>query len=522
MGHDLLHEALIQSDRGWHSLPGLLAAMARGEVGGFPALRPHQRPAWHMFLVQLSVMALDAAGQRELPVVEADWRTALRMLTPDYPEDEPWQLVGADRSRPAFLQPADPGGLKWSEVATPDALDMLITSRNHDVKREIARQAAPQDWIFALVSLQTMEGYQLKYSGIVRMKSGASSRVLLGLAPPLMGSAIIDVSGWWRRDVSILLTERSSNERGKNLLWLEPWADGTQIPFQLLDPLFIEICRRVRLDRDRRSLLLAWITPVLKPRINVSDWVGNSGDPWAPLTADTGEALTLGERDFDYRLLVDLLIGSDGGNTVLWKLPKLATPIDEEKEKTMLLVATAFARGKGGKTRTDGFRWRVIPLPKAMVRKLLFTEPVGAADLVLQDIDRVLKSLIHALRLVASSGDPEKLASTMKSQSARNKLDNYVAPARAALRRQADELFFPELWRRMEVTADAGFTPLRLAFLESLSRIARKEFVRALPAIPCASLMRPRAETRGRQKLEDGLNDAIRELREQKVADVEP
>ena len=37
---------------------------------------------------------------------------------------------------------------------------MLITSRNHDLKQEWwPRGASGEDWIFALVSLQTAEGY---------------------------------------------------------------------------------------------------------------------------------------------------------------------------------------------------------------------------------------------------------------------------------------------------------------------------------------------------------------------------
>src|SRR6266481_7133165 len=39
------------------SLPGVLALLARDEVEGFAALRPHQTPAWHMFLVQLAALA---------------------------------------------------------------------------------------------------------------------------------------------------------------------------------------------------------------------------------------------------------------------------------------------------------------------------------------------------------------------------------------------------------------------------------------------------------------------------------
>lgn len=232
---DLLREKLIQTDAGWHSLPELLAAMARGEVQVFPALRPHQRPAWHMFLVQLSVMALDAAGRRELPQGDEEWRAALRALTPEFPQDEPWHLIGADRNLPAFLQPADPGRLKWSEVATPDALDMLITSRNHDVKREIARQAAPQDWIFALVSLQTMEGFGGAGNyGAARMNGGSSSRVLLGLAPARAGAAELDPSAWWARDVSRLLAGRQGIS-GKALIWLEPWPEGRTLQLPALN-----------------------------------------------------------------------------------------------------------------------------------------------------------------------------------------------------------------------------------------------------------------------------------------------
>ena len=118
------------------SLPELLAAMARGEVRDFPALRPHQRPAWHMFLVQLGALALWKASREELPMDAADWKAGLSGLTPDHADDEPWRLVVADQSKPAFLQPPVPKNLKWSPIKTPDALDMLITSRNHDLKAE--------------------------------------------------------------------------------------------------------------------------------------------------------------------------------------------------------------------------------------------------------------------------------------------------------------------------------------------------------------------------------------------------
>lgn len=500
---DLLHEPLIQTDRGWHSLPGLLAAMARGEVQSFPALRPHQRPAWHMFLVQLSVMALGAAGQRDLSVDEGDWRAALRTLTPGFPDDAPWHLIGTDRSRPAFLQPADPGGLKWSDVATPDALDMLITSRNHDVKREIARAAAPQDWIFALVSLQTMEGFGgARNYGIARMNGGSSSRVLLGLAPTQSGTARIDPSAWWARDVARLLHDRHGLS-GKTLIWQEPWPEGRVLDLADLDPLFIEICRRIRLVApDGRIGALRSTSKAA--RLAGKEAKGNTGDPWAPLHNGEHKSLTLSDQDWTHELLVRLLFGSPRE----WTAPPLALLHACEATEPMLLVAEAFARGK---SKTDGFKSRIVPVPMAMVRKMFSVEAVTVAPGVLKDIAAVDLALRNGLAMVAAGGDRDKVS---KPHYARSQ------PAREALRRQADELFFPQLWARMAVTDDDGFKPLRRAFLETLSRIARDEFTRALPAIPCATLMRPRAEARGLQALKRGLDYALRDLKQQEVVDV--
>lgn len=76
-----------------------------------------------------------------------------------------------------------PGEVEWTPVPTPDALDMLITSRNHDLKSAIVTKATPEDWLFALVSLQTQRTFDVQYHGITRAKSGAASRAFMSLAP---------------------------------------------------------------------------------------------------------------------------------------------------------------------------------------------------------------------------------------------------------------------------------------------------------------------------------------------------
>lgn len=501
---DLLQEPLIQTNAGWQSLPGLLATMSRGEVQTFPALRPHQRPAWHMFLVQLSVMALDAADQRDLPVDEETWRAVLRALTPGFPNDEPWHLIGTDRTRPAFLQPADPGGLKWSDVTTPDALDMLITSRNHDLKREIAWQAAPQDWIYALVSLQTMEGFGGAGNyGIARMNGGSSSRVLLGMAPARAVATEIDPSAWWARDVACLLTERAGMV-GKALIWQEPWPEGQSLDLSELDPLFIEVCRRIRLKAPNGRILAERSTSKAA-RLAGKEAKGNLGDPWAPVHMAEGKSLTLGDQDWTYELLFRLLFKSPPE----WAEPPLAQRQAKDVYGPMLLVAEAFARGN---SKTDGFKSRIVPVPMTMVRDLFGDRPKAIAPGVLADISTVIGSLVEGLELVASEGDRDKRKKTKTTQKGRDRLSLVTASAREPFRRQADRLFFPELWARMAATSDAEITPIRRTFLERLSYIARDEFIRALPSIPCASLMRPRAEARGRQALDYGLARAMKDL----------
>ncbi|MEI2746967.1 MAG: hypothetical protein V9G22_16900 [Ottowia sp.] len=152
---DVTHGAAHRS-----SLPEVLVALAADTLRDFPRLRAHQRHPWHAFLVQLAAIALHHAGQSQPWLTADEWRAALRALTPDDPDDAPWCLV-ASPGRPALLQAPVPGEnpATWNNLLhAADALDMLVTSKNHDRKAARARQAQVDDWLFALLSLQTQEG----------------------------------------------------------------------------------------------------------------------------------------------------------------------------------------------------------------------------------------------------------------------------------------------------------------------------------------------------------------------------
>ena len=341
------------------SLPEVYAALMADEVEAFPGLRPHQRHAWHAFLVQLGTMAMHKAGLGAPPEDATEWAGLIRGLTPDFPNDEPWQLVVGDITKPAFMQPPasseDRGGDYKSTVGSPDELDMLVTSKNHDLKAAVASSAEVDDWVFALITLQTMEGFsgQGNY-GISRMNGGLGCRPAFSLTPSTRPGSHA------RRDTGVLLERREKlledlplREGGADLLWTRTW-DGTKVealPLSQLDPLYIEICRRVRLRLEPGEALYATRATSRAARIEAKALNGRTGDPWTPINRKEGKSLTLASGGFTYKRTVEYLTSSN------WELPILFAPTDSEIRSpgAMQLVARAMVRGRredGGLLRT--------------------------------------------------------------------------------------------------------------------------------------------------------------------------
>ena len=486
------------------TLPGLLAALARDEVDSFPALRPHQRPAWHMFLVQLAALALHRAKAVQIPQDEQEWLPILGGLTTDFPEDEPWRLAVSDWSKPAFLQPPVPEGVALStEVPSADALDLLITSRNHDLKQTIARYSEPQDWLFALVSLQTSEGFGGRDNyGIARMNGGSSSRPFLGLAPRDLSAqktVAVRPGAHFLRDVRTMLETRAPQlERydhlgyppagGLGLTWLAPWPEGDQLQLGQLDIWFIEVCRRIRLTEGPHDLSGARGLSKAT-RINAKHVNGAVGDAWGPVDKTGNKSFTLGDNgDFDYRTLSKLLLTGD------WERPILARPASFESDSDeQVLIAEALARGN---SKTEGFKSRLVPIGGRISRMFSLKEQREKLHAIAQsqaaDIGHFKKAISVALALIAARGDSEKL-----------KKEHYAfaTEAQSQIDREADNIFFPHLWARFEAEdhGNEAIAQKRQGFAVALYPKARVIFEAALPSVPCASIFRPRAEARARR-----------------------
>ena len=171
-------------------------------------------------------------------------------------------------------------------VETPDGIDMLITARNHDLKQQVAREADAEDWIFALVSTQTMEGYGGRGNfGIARMNGGSSSRSLLGLAPSGLAGSGPDPSSWWCRDLARLIALRRDGLEtapgqagGHALLWTMAWPEGRQLALADIDPWAIEVCRRIRLT-EAQGRISARRANSAEARIAAKAFKGVTGDP---------------------------------------------------------------------------------------------------------------------------------------------------------------------------------------------------------------------------------------------------
>lgn len=496
------------------SLPEVFLLAQQDAIVDFPMLRPHQVPAWYMFLVQLAVMALEATGG-SLPKDASGWRDALRALTADFPDDEPWCLVVDDREFPAFLQPplnvATARGDYKRRIPTPDALDVLLTSKNHDLKGERMGHAEAEEWLYALINLQTMEGFLGAGNyGIARMNGGFGSRPMLRIAPAALG-----FGGQWLRDVQALLPAKA-RWRGQadalgvgikeplvRLLWLQPWDGDTSLSLAHFHPLAIEVCRRVRLQLREDGSIQAIGASSKVARVNAKDSKGMVGDPWMPIDlrdAKAGpKAFTPAADAFSYRRMAQLL------DSRLFTPSFLQQPTSEEKRSSapLQLTAAALTRGQG---KTEGFHQRRILLGPQAVRAMADEEQRLAkraalfVTLAAEGSGKVLRPAI--IQLLDGKVDPDWKKPVYEV---------LARPPLAALDANIDSHFFRELDASFEAGEDDYAAQTR--WEQVLARLIREQFERAARSLPRKGEGRYLAEARARNRLEGGLYRSYLSLR---------
>lgn len=479
---------LIDGDGVRLFLPEVFEALCADRVLGFPALRPHQRASWHMLLAQLGAIATYRSGSR--PETAADWADALSALAPD----EAWDLVGEKDDAPAFLQ-SPMSELYKDEIRAADAIDVLVTSKNHMVKAAQAVDAEPDVWLFALVSLQTMQGGLGQGNfGISRMNSAYGSRPFIGVAP--LGGLGAHVM----RDVDLMLEAREGlldrtglSGEGHELLWTLPWDGTAQLRFESLAPWYVDVCRRVRLRLDPRGIY-AQRENSTKPRVDMTDRNGITGDHWAPINLKDQKLYTADARGFSASVVCALLLPSGGERRFALPDAMRLLPSDQG----MKVLMRVLVRGQG---KTEGYHEREIPFRRQTVS--LFQTSDGSARIAdlardhLTELDEINSAIRYAVIGFCAGGDRDLMRKPSKAVS--RQADTLAGPIRSAFLAEADARFFDRVQDRLE-TPQVEIDQIR----ELIGR-ARDLLVPAMETFPAATSRKLRSLIAGERAFNASL-----------------
>lgn len=487
------------------SLSELYVRLVADDVESLPAMRPHQWQAVHCFLVQVGALALLAGGMTEPPRDVERWRALLRGLTPDFSGDEPWSLVVDDLSKPAFMQAPLPGAdlaVLREREESPDALDMLVTSKAHDLKSGTLANADVEHWIYALITLQTLEGFLGRGNyGISRMNGGFASRPFIGARPTNVGWG-----GHVMRDIRILVQQRGdvldrypafAKAGGLGLVWLAPWNGEQSLTPQQLDPYYVEICRRIRMTRDR-SVLIARRGSSKCARIKFPDALsGVTGDPWTPVSKGSSpKPLTVDASGFHYRRVVDLIGGDKYEFSFLQGLD------ETEARSGAELVFVVTVRGQG---ETQGFHERRVRIPPKVVPYFMRSAAspriatLGRARV--QDVSTLSSKALRPALFALLQGAPEEI--DFKDPKADTKAKAFIT----RFEQRVDETFFDHLFDELAAAQDADAAKAaRKAWLEELVTHALEILSIAESGSPLSHIRRYRA----RAAAESVLRGAIR------------
>lgn len=489
------------------SLPGVLAALGRDEVEDFPALRPHQRHSWHAFLCQLAVLALEEAGRNFEgdPLDEVAWRELLRGLAPGFPGDEPWRLVVGDLAKPAFLQPSVPEGMcnSWSLEKSSFCADILVLSKQHGEKHKIYIDDNLNLATFALVTKQTQSEYSAagkngRYYQTVRQAGIPFNNLKVASRPSVSLHFSPHPGPTWLRDCRILLNSLDELRRsadypgsgGLRLLWLEPWR-GTvdeSLPLRRLHPLFVEICRRIRLIDAGDGTIQYRTVGTKASRVAAKEYNGAVGDPWLPLKREAGSVKAYNSRpgyDVAWKVLFD-------DSEYVPSLLQRFHPGDPEEGVSV--VFRVFLRTQGG---SDGYHERIIPIQKNQLN--FFRKHRDRAA-------EMAKALAGAVKIAVDDVLRPALQEMMQ-QSAKSRIKReqweWIKQYTKNLGERVDSEFFSHLWRCLDAR---GEEPLRAEHLASwdafLAHEARAAFRAAFDALPTVSALRHRVRAKAENMLE--------------------
>jgi CRISPR system Cascade subunit CasA len=349
------------------SLSSLFARWSQGLADEVQDMRAHQAPAVESALALFAAHALEVAGRAFGPHTEDEWAKMLQDLAVQQGAPQFWDLAGTDVGTAAFMQPALlVPALAKKLVASPAELDVLVASKNHDIKQDELLQPAPWHWVCALITGQTCAGYGGKsLYGVMRMNSGTGVRTFLA------GYNDDTPFGRWSEDVTRLLRlwkrlheDNSFGFRpdGVRLVAAVPWDGSSPLSLSDLHPGAVEIARPTRLSYAADGKLTAHTGGTQVTRIAASEQRGNVADAWTALARDDKgvKALSSGDRSFTWQNFVSALFSPE---TAL--LSELSRDVDTSREVTQRFRAVS--RSQQG---THGYQDFSFTFPAKVARRL--------------------------------------------------------------------------------------------------------------------------------------------------------
>ena len=459
------------------SLPEMLALYCRDETGidRVDGLMAHQQHVWHCFMTQLAALALRHVEPSEpLSTSPEDWRDLLLSLAPE----PAWKLFVSDLSQPAFMQPPVPEGNldKFKGVCdSPSDIDLVILSKDHELKIRRQGNGTPEQWVYALVALQTFDGYLGRGNyGIARMNGGLGARLVVSW------SLHTDTGNRFRRDLKVLRATESRqraldtapfSRTGYPLLWAFEWDGDRAIELSDIDPYAIEVCRRLRFAKPGELRRAA----STRERVVAKERKGDLGDPWVPIVRGENKALTVGENGVTYKTLTSLLDPESG----IELAP--CNKLQESDGESPTLWASVLSRGQGV---TPAFTSRELRVPRR-AHLSFFGTPTKSEALsarIYHQLDAIDKSKNRVLKpalCILLQGAPDKL----------DLKDPRPAPILTLFESYVESHFFEHLWAGAELDNDEAAERFECALVEQ----CRLLFEQGVHSLPIPSARRSRA-----------------------------
>jgi len=352
-----------------------------------------------------------------------------------------------------------------------------------------ARADAPQAWLFALLSYQTMSGYLGAGNfGTLRMNGGSASRPIVGMASDLAPAPR------FREELALVAAMRAQTlrsvlgytPRGVVLTWVRPWSrKDHQFNLNELEPGFIEAVRPLRLVQGETGLIALGSTSGARQIGPKALENGDIADPWIPInTADTKKgrsALTLGGQGWTPERLCELLFERG------FELTELQRP--HPGQGALWFYGSVLVRGEG---TTEGFHRFAIPVPAKARGWLSRPDDKQRLGVLAQDLLGDAKSIASQLRsalLALAEGGPDK------PDFDHDALNAWVARSEEALTRHGRDRFFETLWRATEEAHDAVRTDWRAELIERAT-LALRQAEQTLP-LPHNRQYRARVKAEG-------------------------